>query len=177
MLNRLVCRRVAQWSVTFALVVGMWGCQQAQGAPSQRGSKPGTEASMVFNHQIHAGKFEIPCQYCHAYADQARVAGIPSLRKCMGCHKFGPKDNPAVQRLALLFEAGKSPSFARVNDLPDYVYFSHRVHVQKSIQCDACHGAVATMRTVVPAHKFTMGFCLDCHRQRGASVDCVACHQ
>ena len=105
------------------------------------------------------------------------MAGIPSLRKCMGCHKFGPKDKPAVRQLASLFEAGKSPSFVRVNDLPDYVYFSHRVHVLKSVQCETCHGAVAKMRTIVPAHAITMGFCLDCHRQRGASVDCVACHE
>jgi len=176
-MNCSQCCRVAQWSVAVALAVGTGGCKRAQGAPSQRGSKPGAETSMAFDHQIHAGQYQIPCQYCHAYADQARVAGIPSLRKCMGCHKFGPKDKPVVQRLAAMFEEGKSATFARVNDMPDYVYFSHRVHVLKGVKCAECHGEVAKMHKVVPAHTFTMGFCLDCHRQRGASVDCVTCHQ
>ncbi len=176
-MNGIYRRGILQCTVVIALAVGTGGCKRFKRVAPHQGADSTAENSMVFDHKVHAGQYQIPCQYCHAYADHARVAGIPSLRKCMGCHKFGPKDKPVVQRLAAMFEAGKSPTFARVNDLPDYVYFSHQVHVRKNVQCDACHGAVAQMRTVVPAHTFTMGFCLDCHRQRGASVDCVTCHK
>jgi hypothetical protein len=60
------------------------------------------------------------------------------------------------------------------------VYFSHRRHVGiGKLECGACHGDIAVSqhppsRALV---RITMEFCLDCHRAKGQSLDCVACHR
>src|SRR5271169_2882090 len=104
----------------------------APGQPSPAGEVP-------FNHQIHAGQFKIPCLDCHAYADKSPSAGLPSGRKCMGCHKFVGKDKPEVQILAKRFEDGQPLRWERVFAVPDFIYFSHRVHVAAKVDCKECH--------------------------------------
>ena len=42
---------------------------------------------IAFSHQIHAGQFEIDCNYCHSSARVSKHSGIPSLNVCMNCHK------------------------------------------------------------------------------------------
>jgi hypothetical protein len=55
----------------------------------------------------------------------------------------------------------------RINDLPDYVYFNHEIHIAKGVGCVECHGRVDQMPLMRKAHGFTMGFCLDCHENPG----------
>ncbi|MGO8968482.1 MAG: cytochrome c3 family protein [Myxococcaceae bacterium] len=148
-------------------------------------SKKGDELSarltpvgeVPFDHQIHAGQYRIPCLDCHVYADKSPVAGLPSGRKCMGCHKFVGKDKPAVQVLAQRFEDGQPLVWARVFAVPDFVYFSHRAHVGAKVECKECHGDVAAAKTVRQNEPFTMGRCLTCHESRNASRDCMTCHK
>jgi cytochrome c peroxidase len=52
----------------------------------------------------------------------------------------------------------------RVNDLPDFVYFDHSIHVNKGIGCATCHGAVDQMPLTWKANTLYMKWCLDCHR-------------
>jgi hypothetical protein len=33
------------------------------------------------------------------------------------------------------------------------------------------------MEQAVQARDINMGFCMDCHRQRQASIDCLTCHK
>lgn len=40
-----------------------------------------------FPHDLHAGKNEIDCQYCHSASRKSKTAGIPSVNVCMNCHK------------------------------------------------------------------------------------------
>jgi hypothetical protein len=156
--------------------------------PSTVGDAPSSSASAIasgpspvgeiaFDHTIHAGKYAIPCIDCHAFADKSPVAGIPSERKCMGCHKFVAKDSPAVQTLAARFNAGEPLRWKRVFYLPEYIYFSHRMHVRADVACQECHGDVASMKTVVQDKPFTMGRCLTCHEARHASRECLTCHK
>jgi Cytochrome c7 and related cytochrome c len=132
---------------------------------------------VTFDHTIHAGKLGIPCLDCHAYADKSPVAGIPSGRKCMGCHKFVANDKPAVQALAQRVEAGQPLRWPRVFALPDFSYFSHRMHVKAKVACSACHGDVAAMPRVTQEQPFTMGRCLACHDERNATHECLSCHK
>jgi hypothetical protein len=134
-------------------------------------------AEVTFDHAIHAGKNGISCLDCHAFADRSPVAGIPSERKCMGCHKFVARDKPAVQALAQRFDAGQPLRWPRVVALPDFIYFSHRMHVRKNVECKECHGDVAAMSAVVQERPFTMGRCLACHDDRGATHECLSCHK
>ena len=153
-----VLRRKGRWSVAaaillFGLVLG-GRFIVARSAESPADSVP-------FDHSIHAGKYAMPCLSCHVDADKSTTAGIPSVRKCMGCHKFVDKEKPGVVELARLWDAGKTPSWQRVYDLPDYVYFSHRVHVGAQVACTQCHGDVRSMTRISRVSSLTMGWCLD----------------
>jgi hypothetical protein len=140
-------------------------------------SGPSPVGEIAFDHTIHAKQYAIPCIDCHAFADKSPVAGIPSERKCMGCHKFVAKDSPGVQTLAARFAAGEPLRWKRAFYLPEYIYFSHRMHVRADVACQECHGDVASMKTVVQDKPFTMGRCLECHEQRHASRECLTCHK
>ena len=130
------------------------------------------------DHKIHAGDLKMPCLGCHVYADKAPSAGLPSGRKCMGCHKFVAKEKRTVQLLAKRFQAGQSLRWRRLYVLPDFIYFSHRAHVLKKTDCKECHGDMAANKVIVPFQQpFTMGRCLACHEAKKATRDCLACHK
>jgi len=50
----------------------------------------GPAQPIFFNHVIHAGSYQIACQYCHTGARRGPSAGVPSVERCMGCHKIMP---------------------------------------------------------------------------------------
>ena len=178
--------RLSRW-LALALLVGgvtlffgLRGVQPLQAAPAKAPPAPkaGTPGDLIpFDHSLHVGKYGMQCLGCHVDARISTTAGIPSVRKCMGCHKFVSKDKPAIQTLAKLWDEGKSPSFRRIHDLPDYVYFSHRVHIAAQVDCKSCHGDVGKMARVVQVSPLTMGWCLECHKQRKATTDCIGCHK
>ena len=60
--------------------------------------------------------------------------------------------------------------WGRVNNLPDYVYFNHSIHVAKGVGCQSCHGQVADMPLTDKAETLTMQFCLNCHRNPGPQL-------
>jgi hypothetical protein len=62
------------------------------------------------------------------------------------------------------FRSGKSLVWNRVNDLPDFVYFDHSIHVSKGVGCNTCHGAVDQMPLMYNYASLQMEWCLDCHR-------------
>lgn len=138
------------------------------------------EQPLAFNHEVmvQAG---IPCLYCHTGATKSPMAGIPSVEKCMGCHKIIATDKPEIQKLAGYWERQEPIPWARVNVLPRFVYFSHRVHVVAAeLKCERCHGDVGHMTVARPVVKMDMGWCLSCHQQQPNArqlTDCVVCHQ
>ncbi len=175
-------------SLTLAALGASLGCgQHGEGdhpkptpvaeALASTAAQPGPPGELAFDHTIHAGKYGMQCLDCHVYADKATSAGLPSGRKCMGCHKFVAKDKPAVQLLAKRVEEGQPLSWERVFAIPDFIYFSHRVHVRANVSCTECHGDMAASKTIHQDTPFTMGRCLTCHEARGASRDCLTCHK
>ena len=46
----------------------------------------GPKQPIFFRHDIHAGQYQIQCQYCHYSVADGAEPGIPSLQTCMGCH-------------------------------------------------------------------------------------------
>jgi Cytochrome c7 and related cytochrome c/Class III cytochrome C family len=154
-----------------------------------------------FPHNVHVQTYKIDCQYCHSDARRSEYAGLPSVERCMGCHKVTAADKPEIKKLAE-FAAKREPiPWVRVFKVPEFTYFPHKPHVRAEVQCQTCHGAVETMTTVgattgpslvndmlnlvglrsVPP-PLTMGWCIDCHRQQNATtgthapLDCVTCH-
>lgn len=161
----------------------------------------GPEQPIAFSHELHAGRYEIACLYCHRRADRSPVAGVPSVRTCLDCHRGLSGSASEQEQILAAWKNQEAIAWVRVNDLPDHVYFSHERHVQVGVSCSMCHGAVETMDQVRPVESFTMGFCVGCHREsrlqttgdgvravvpaadgrgeieRRPSIDCATCHQ
>jgi len=129
-----------------------------------------------FPHVRHASKFKINCMYCHTYARRSMVAGIPPVAKCIGCHQHLPsvREKPRIKTLFTYWEQKKPIPWRKVHDLPDFVYFTHKRHVQRFIfkdgrptqqVCGMCHGDVKTFTVGQKIRPLTMGWCLSCHTQ------------
>ena len=114
---------------------------------------------------------------CHAYAWHSPIAGVPSVSRCNGCHKFVAKEKPAIQQVNQAFEEGKPIEWNRVHRVPDHVFFNHERHLRGGVKCQDCHGQVETMEVTRQVSPLTMGWCVDCHRAKGAPQDCLTCHK
>lgn len=125
------------------------------------------EQPIHFPHKLHAGKYEIPCLYCHFAAERSRHAGIPPLNVCMNCHGELKKQTPEIEKLKEAVALDRPVHWIKVHNLPDFVYFNHSQHVTVGIECQECHGRVETMEVVRQEKPLTMGWCIDCHRQHG----------
>ncbi len=144
-----------------------------------------------FSHRIHAGEAAIGCTSCHVYAERGPVAGIPSMSRCQGCHKFVKEDpsHPAItaeiKPLLDALRSGKQVEWVRVHRVPDHVYFTHERHVRAGVRCQECHGEVEKMDVVRQVAPLTMGWCLECHHRKqrehpgqlGRLTQCVTCHK
>lgn len=133
---------------------------------------------IAFDHSKHA-QHGITCVQCHDGVEKGARAGLPPLSRCASCHYGVEPDNPEIKKIFASYEAKKPLFWRKVNVMPPsaMVHFKHSPHIRAGVPCSACHGAVETMtvaRRVIDTAD--MGFCIDCHRLRGASVDCVTCH-
>ncbi len=130
-----------------------------------------------FSHRIHAGVNGIGCLFCHAYVEHGPVAGIPSMGRCFGCHKFIDRDSASVKVLVEAYQKKKVIEWNRIYQLQDFVFFTHERHIAAGLACGTCHGAVEMMDVLRRASPLTMGWCVDCHRARGAPAECLTCHK
>src|SRR5690348_413057 len=51
---------------------------------------------IAFSHQLHAGKLQVSCLYCHSGAEKSRHAGFPAASLCMNCHGLVTASREAV---------------------------------------------------------------------------------
>lgn len=123
-----------------------------------------------FSHDHHVGAMGIECRYCHTTAEQSSFAGIPPTATCMNCHKEVWNDSPMLEPVRTSFATGKPLQWTRINDLPDFVYFNHSIHLAKGIGCETCHGRVDTMPLMFQQATLQMEWCLACHRDPGKFV-------
>jgi hypothetical protein len=131
-----------------------------------------------FSHKIHAGDNEMPCLYCHVYAERSRHSGAPAVERCMGCHKIIKTDSPEIQKLTKYWDDKEPVPWLKVHNLPDFVYFPHKRHVRAKVDCKECHGDVAAMPVVERVASLKMGWCLKCHKAKEVKNgrDCWTCH-
>ncbi len=128
------------------------------------------EQPIEFSHVIHATDNQIPCMYCHLYAERSKVSGVPNVKRCMGCHQYIKTDSPEIQKIHKAWEDQTPIEWVKVHNLPDFVYFPHKRHIKAEVKCQTCHGDVQDMPRVsrAPAAglqpSLTMGWCLQCHR-------------
>lgn len=117
-----------------------------------------------FSHDHHTEAMGISCLYCHTSVEESAFAGVPPTATCMNCHKLIWNDSPMLEPVRESFRSGEPIRWARVNDLPDFVYFNHSIHVTKGMGCVTCHGRVDKMPLLRQAVSLQMEWCLECHR-------------
>lgn len=138
------------------------------------------------------------CMNCHRFVT-APLGAIRQEDEAAKQENRAPRRmvSPEIQKiydaLALNDKMQRDPSrvphpiaWTGVYNLPDFVYFDHRAHVNVGVACQKCHGPVETLERMRQVPDLTMGWCVNCHREvtrNGldgkrlvASTDCTTCH-
>jgi hypothetical protein len=131
----------------------------------QRASQP-----VPFSHKHHVQGLGLQCQYCHTSVEKASYAGIPPTKTCINCHAQIWTNADLLQPVRDSWATGESIVWTKVHDLPDYVYFSHEIHVNKGMGCSSCHGRVDEMPIMYQQSTLQMEWCLNCHRNPAANI-------
>jgi hypothetical protein len=141
------------------------------------GRRPAPVQPIEFPHNVHVAK-KIACTTCHATVARGPVAGLPSVRTCMRCHNSIARDRPLIQQITEMRKQGIDLAWQRVFGYPaeSHVKFNHAPHIRAKVECATCHGNIAEQTVAQRNIELTMGFCVNCHKERKASLDCMACH-
>jgi hypothetical protein len=126
----------------------------------QRADQP-----VPFSHKHHVQGLGVQCQYCHVSVERSSYAGIPPTKTCMNCHAQIWTNAALLEPVRKSWATGESIKWTKVHDLPDFVYFSHEIHVNKGLGCASCHGRVDQMPLMYAQNSLQMEWCLDCHRK------------
>ncbi len=138
----------------------------------------GVAQPIAYSHKTHI-EAGLECKRCHAGAFENKRAGLPPLATCISCHRRTIPDHPEVKKLLDAWATETPLQWVKVNVLPEkaMVQFHHAAHTRAEVGCEQCHGDVASMTIAEPVVDVArMGWCVECHRDNGASDDCLACH-
>jgi len=139
------------------------------------GSQP-----VEFNHNLHLSEVGMDCTDCHQFVERSRKATLPSGELCADCHSELQGESAEEQKLVTMLESEQELDWHRIYVLPSHVYFSHFRHVTLGqIACAKCHGEMKELTsppTETAVDIIDMDYCMDCHEDRQASNDCLACH-
>jgi formamidopyrimidine-DNA glycosylase len=139
--------------------------------------RPAAQQPIPFPHKTHIAKKAV-CTDCHETVEKGPIAGIPSVKTCMICHDQIATDHPLIKQVASYSQKGIEIPWQRVYGFTHeaHVRFQHAPHIRANVDCAACHGDVANQTVAERVVDHNMGFCVNCHRQKGASNDCLTCH-
>jgi hypothetical protein len=136
---------------------------------------PAPEQPLPFSHRTHM-RAGAKCQTCHIATSGAEML-LPTSTICMTCHRTIATNRPAIVKLAEFAKSTQPIPWVRVYQVLPGVTWTHRPHVQASVQCETCHGAVPEMDVMAKVTSVTgMAACINCHQGRKASTACTTCH-
>ena len=137
-----------------------------------------------FSHKTHVEKGEIPCEFCHIYARRSINSGAPVMASCFGCHRViagsdedpqkAQKNQDAIKKVLEFQSKREQIPWKKIHDLPDFVHFSHKRHIQAGFDCTECHGEVKqhdVLSTETMITDLSMGWCMKCHTEGRPAVD------
>lgn len=132
---------------------------------------------IAFTHKVHLAN-GLQCTDCHVGVDRGPDARIPSVNFCMTCHRVIATDKPEIKKVAAYYARGEDIPWQRVYGFEPsaHVKFNHAPHIRAGIDCKECHGDMTTQTVAERKVNLNMGYCLQCHKQHNASIDCVTCH-
>ncbi len=129
-----------------------------------------------FSHAFHVGEKKIECQDCHADYETGDRAGMPVLDTCMPCHEGIDRTKPPPKGVQAFVQNGE-PVWSSFTLISEEVIFSHKVHHEKGVACDACHRGVGQSTGVSSRLRIGMQECMDCHARSKAPNECSTCHR
>lgn len=143
---------------------------QLQRSPwvTRQGQRP--DQPVPFSHKHHVQGLGLQCQYCHTTVEKSSYAGIPPTKTCINCHAQIWTNAQLLEPVRTSWATGQSIVWTKVHDLPDFVYFSHEIHVNKGMGCASCHGRVDQMPLMYAQNTLQMEWCLDCHRNPAKNI-------
>jgi hypothetical protein len=167
--------KAAAWDFSFLDYLTFWGHgeRRAGYAPDQ---------PLPFNHKTHVEDLKMDCQYCHWQASKATAAGMPEVQDCIGCHGqlipgTSAQAQQEIKKVREFWNRQQPIPWVKVYVMPDHVKFNHKRHELAGITCQQCHGQVDKMEVTERVSAMKMGWCIKCHKERSASVDCYSCHR
>src|SRR5512143_1875542 len=84
-----------------------------------------------YNHIHHKEVAKLECNFCHRYAGEHRVAGIPNIELCRACHSTDAiSQRPEALKVVEYVKAGKKIPWRRIYELPEFVVFPHWIHIK-----------------------------------------------
>lgn len=137
----------------------------------------GKEQPIHFSHRVHTTVKGLSCFFCHDRIIETARAGIPPLQTCMLCHQRIIIHHPEIEILRKAFGQNEPVLWNKVQNVPDFVYFNHSIHIHRQIDCSQCHGNVKGMDRIEAVNNFKMGFCIRCHLEQNATRSCFVCHR
>ena len=149
----------------FALAICAFGQPKAPDQP------------IPYSHKVHAGALKLKCAMCHTNPNPGEMMRFPAASTCMQCHSAIETDSLEIQKVAAAAKENRDIKWTRVYQIPSYVSFSHRAHLETGNQCSECHANVAVRGALFKEGDISMGGCMNCHRLKKASIDCTYCHE
>ena len=156
--------RATIYGAIFVVAALFWAAAEIQRSPYVTYAGVARPQPAPFSHQHHVAGLGIDCRYCHTSVETSSFAGIPPTKTCMNCHSQIWTNAQMLEPVRESFRIGKSLVWNRVNDLPDFVYFTHSIHINKGVGCNTCHGPVDRMPLMYNYASLQMEWCLECHR-------------
>ena len=129
-----------------------------------------------FSHKTHLA-LDLQCQTCHTNPEPGALMTFPAMSACMNCHDTVATKKPAIVKLAQYAKSQQPIPWVRVYSITPGVQWSHRIHIEASMKCETCHGAVADLDSMAMVTSVTaMGICINCHQTNHAKTACSTCH-
>jgi hypothetical protein len=136
----------------------------------QRGYEPAQP--IAFSHQVHAGKMQIACLYCHYGADSSRHAGLPAASLCMNCHRLVTASRASVLQEYSEAEQARRPARPVVSEELQKLYDA--LGLDDKLQPDP--GKQPEPIAWVKVHNLPAFSCFDHRPHVHAGVACQDCH-
>lgn len=120
---------------------------------------------VAFSHAHHVGQLGIDCRYCHTSVETSSFANVPPTKTCMNCHQQIWQGADLLSPVRDSYRNNTPIEWNRVNNLPQYVYFNHSIHIAKGVGCVYCHGRLDEQNLTMQARTLLMEWCIACHRE------------
>ena len=156
--------RATIFGAVFVIAALSWVAMELQRSPYLTYAGVRKPQPVPFSHQHHVTGLGIDCRYCHTSVETSSFAGIPPTKTCMNCHSQIWTNAQLLEPVRASYRSDESLQWTRVNQLPDFVYFNHSIHVNKGVGCETCHGRVDKMPLTHQENSLQMEWCLNCHR-------------